>query len=67
MLVLDRFEGSFAVIELSDGSTFNLPRELLPSSAKEGDVLRINVEVDETATAARRKRIESLAEELFES
>jgi len=29
-LIIDRFEESWAALELPDGTTFNLPRSLLP-------------------------------------
>lgn len=41
MLIIDRFEGDFAVVEYKEGRTFNLPRSLLPPGAKEGDVLQL--------------------------
>lgn len=64
MLVIDRFEGDQAVIE-HDGHTFTLPRSLLPKEAKEGDVLRIGIEIDRTATDDRQKRVKSLEDRLF--
>jgi len=39
---------------------------LLPQSAREGDVIRITVSVDEKATSGRKKRVEKLMDELFE-
>lgn len=65
MLVIDRFEGEWAVLEY-EGKTFNLPRSLLPKDAGEGSVVRISVTVDKEATDARAKAIERLAGELFE-
>ena len=38
MLVIDRFEGDYAVIETEEG-TMSIHRGHLPSSAKEGDML----------------------------
>lgn len=38
MYILDRFEGSFAVIE-ADGRNIAVPRELVSREAEEGDVL----------------------------
>ena len=52
--IIDRFEGDRAVIEYG-AKTFHLPRSLIPSTAKEGDVLRFEVRVD-TDTTSRRKR-----------
>lgn len=57
-VVIDRFEGEFAVVELSNGAFVNLPRALVPE-AKEGDVIRISVD------AAERSRREQAVEELM--
>ncbi len=54
-----------AVIEYN-GRTFDLPKNLLPKEAKEGDVLKISIEVDREETEKRRKRIKNLMNELFE-
>ena len=62
MLILDRFEGDFAVIETESGM-ISIPKAELPADAAEGSILRISVDHDETA--ARRMRIEKLADELF--
>ena len=65
MFIIDRFEGNMAVIEYN-GRTFDLPKNLLPKEAKEGDVLKISIEVDREETEKRRKRIKNLMNELFE-
>lgn len=65
MLVVDRFEGEWAVLEW-EGRTFTVPRGLLPEGVREGDCLRWTVEVDRAATAARRDRVRALLEELEE-
>ena len=66
MLIIDRFEGDFAVVEYKERCTFNLPRSLLPTGAKEGDVLTLTMTIDDENTASRKRRIETLMEELFE-
>jgi hypothetical protein len=66
MLIIDRFEGDFAVVEYKEDHTFNLPRSLLPPGAKEGDVLQLTLTIDDESTASRKRRIETLMEELFE-
>jgi hypothetical protein len=63
--IIDRFEGQWAVIEYGD-DVFNLPKETLPEGSKEGDVLDINIKVDEDATRARKERIQRMADRLFE-
>lgn len=63
--IIDRFEGQWAVIEYGD-DVFNLPKKALPEGSKEGDVLDINIKVDEDATRARKERIQRMADQLFE-
>jgi hypothetical protein len=63
-LVIDRFEGSWAVVEY-DGETFDMPRSLLPAAAKEGDTLTLTLRVDPSDTAERKKKIENLIDDLF--
>ncbi len=67
MLIIDRFEGGFAICE-QDGEIVHLPRSLILGDAREGDVLKQVPEgyvVDEECTAARRKRIEELVKDLW--
>jgi len=54
-IIIDRIEGAFAVAELPDMSTINVPLALLPG-AKEGDVYLI--EKDEATTAETKNRIQ---------
>ncbi|MEW6307634.1 MAG: DUF3006 domain-containing protein [Bacillota bacterium] len=64
MFIIDRLEGDWAVVESSAG-VFNLPRALLPEGAKEGDVLKLDIALDLAATAARRRRIKTLLDEIL--
>ncbi|MGI5880290.1 MAG: DUF3006 domain-containing protein [Syntrophomonadaceae bacterium] len=64
MIIIDRFENNLAVVEYR-GKTWNIPRDWLPETAMEGDVLAINVIVDEQATARRRKDMEDKLDDLF--
>ena len=57
-VIIDRFEGKFAVIELEDGSFANMPKVLVPIAAKEGSVLLI--EIDQEETQKRKAIIEIL-------
>lgn len=61
-LIIDRFEGEFAVIEADGGVTFNIPKKVL-SGYREGDVLKIELDSDETAK--RAERIKGLMQDLF--
>lgn len=63
-VIIDRFEGDYAVVELPDRSTVDIPKQLVPKGAKEGDVLSIEIDKDETAK--RKERIQKLMDELWE-
>ncbi|HHY94158.1 MAG TPA: DUF3006 domain-containing protein [Firmicutes bacterium] len=63
MLVIDRLEGEWAVLEW-EGRTFRVPRDFLPEEVKEGDCLRWQLEVDASATEARRIKIRALLRRL---
>ena len=65
ILIIDRIEGNWAVIEY-EGITFNIPKNLLPQNAKEGDVINIIISVDSKATSERRYNMDKLMDELFE-
>lgn len=66
MFIIDRFEGQWAVIEGDEKQTFNLPRQILPAEAKQGDVVLINITVDQVATQERSVRIKKLMEGFFD-
>ncbi len=61
--IIDRFEEDMAVVELEDGEMVDIPRQVLPRDAEEGDVLVIFIDIDETE--ARRRRIEDKFRNLF--
>lgn len=63
-VIIDRFEGDFAIVELPDMTFADMPKVLIPDGAKEGDVL--SIEIDKDATRVRRKRIEKLMDDLWE-
>ena len=62
MLIIDRFEGDFAVVETSNGIV-NIPRTDMPPAAQEGDVLVLDL--DKTGTEARKERINGMMNKLF--
>lgn len=68
MIILDRFEGNFAVVE-EDGKIKNFPRELFDENITEGSVVVKKggrYFADDKETAARRKEIAELQDSLFE-
>ena len=57
MITVDRFEGSYAILETDDGIV-RVKRSLISDDAREGDVLRLSGEsysVDRRETGLRRK------------
>jgi hypothetical protein len=67
MIILERYEGEIAVLEV-DGKIKNVPTEKLEKGISEGTVLIFKNNMylpDSEATAARRKKIASLQEDLF--
>ena len=68
MYILDRIEGSVAVIE-ADDEVLYFPIEQLPADAKEGDVLLIaegSILIDTEATDARKATLRNRLNSLFE-
>lgn len=62
-VIIDRFEGEFAVVETEDKEMLNIPHKLLPDAC-EGDVVTITIDKDETEK--RKKNIKNLMNDLFE-
>ena len=62
MIILDRYEGDFAILETSRGM-INIPRSDLPAEAREGDVLKLIIDTD--ATKTRKKRFDCRMNKLF--
>jgi len=62
MIILDRYEGDFAVLETGRGM-INIPRPDLPAGAREGDVLKFIIDAD--TTKARKKHFDCRMNRLF--
>lgn len=62
-MIIDRFEGEFAVVELDDGSFVNMPKAVLPESVREGDV--IIIQRDGIATDDRKNNIKKRMDGFF--
>ena len=67
-VIIDRFEGDFAVCEKPDRTMIKILRSNLPVWAKENDVLIIegdSIRVDAEETARRKKEAESMLKDLW--
>jgi predicted RNA-binding protein with TRAM domain len=62
-VIIDRFEGDYAVAEMEDKTMVNIPKCLIPES-QEGDIVRIEIDKDETEQ--RNKDIKKLMNDLWE-
>jgi len=62
MLIVDRFEGDLAVLEMPDKTLVTVPRVLL-KGARECDVVLITVEHGQTL--ALKQKVQSLMDKLF--
>lgn len=68
IFIIDRFEEDIAVLECSDRTTVKVPLTFIPGGAKEGDCLIETggvYTVDKTATAALRREIDGLIDDVF--
>lgn len=70
-LIIDRFEGNYAICEYEDKSMTQVPKYKLPLACKEGDCLILNednmYQKDEISTSSREKKILEKMNRLFQS
>lgn len=76
-VIIDRFEGGYAVAEPVSGKEFiDLPISALPSGVKEGDIINIKLssdnkiisaEIDKDETENRQERIKDLINQVFKN
>ena len=64
--VIDRFEETKAVLLLGEeDAQVNWPRSFLPKNAQEGDILKIDLQIDTEATPKANAGAESLLQQLL--
>ena len=61
-IIIDRFENDIAVVELENGKFADLPKIFIPENAKEGSVIHIICNDDETEKrrTAMKEKMDSL-------
>lgn len=67
-VIIDRFEGDYAICEKGDRTMMEIPRILMPEDAKEGDVLIIEndkIITDHETTEQRKNEIADLVKGLW--
>jgi hypothetical protein len=68
-VIIDRFEGEFAVCEKEDRTMLEIPVKDIPAGAGEGDVLVLeagSITVDSEETGKRKERIKGLMDSLWQ-
>ena len=58
-VTIDRFEGDFAVVELTENTFANIPKILIPDS-EEGDTVSITVEKNTDKLKENKERLHRL-------
>lgn len=65
IVVIDRFEGEFAIVETETEKLINMPKALIPKKAKEGSV--ISIELNEQKTKERQEKISKLMNRVWDN
>lgn len=68
-VVIDRFEGNYAVCEKENGEIINIEKDKIPNEAKEGDVLVIEnngIIIDKEETEKRKEEMKKLIDDIWE-
>ncbi|MDT8715530.1 DUF3006 domain-containing protein [Clostridium sp. 19966] len=69
LVVIDRFEGDFAVCEKPDKTTLNIHTSKMPKGCKEGDVINIKgsqINIDVNETERRKYEIDKITKDIWE-
>ncbi|KOF56976.1 MULTISPECIES: DUF3006 domain-containing protein [Clostridium] len=67
-VVIDRFEGNYAVCEKEDRTMINIERNLIPKEAKEQDVLFLKegmIFIDKNSTKKKKNEIDDLMKDMW--
>ena len=63
-VIIDRLEEKLVVVELEKGDFVEVSRRIFPSEVKEGDIVSINIDKEETEK--RAKHMHELMEDMWE-
>ncbi|OGL67094.1 hypothetical protein A3B21_04785 [Candidatus Uhrbacteria bacterium RIFCSPLOWO2_01_FULL_47_24] len=63
--ILDRFEGSSAILRIEGGQELVMPKEELPKEAKEGAALFLMISQSASEEEAREKLAKSILNEIL--
>ena len=68
-VIIDRFEGKYAICEKDDRTTINIEITKLHAGAKEGDIVVLGderISIDTSAIQERKNRLKKIMDELWE-
>ncbi len=65
--VIDRFEGTWAVLAFDDGQMLNWPIKNLPDGLREGAVLRFTLSLDGDEELERQQTAKDLLNEILKN
>ena len=68
-LVIDRFEGEYAVCENDDNEVLNIHISDLPENSKEGDIIykkNNSIVIDKKCSKERKKHIEEIVNDIWQ-
>lgn len=65
--VIDRFEGTWAVLVFDDGQILNWSIKNLPNGLQEGAVLRFTISVDSDEESERQQTAKDLLNEILKN
>jgi len=61
---IDRFEGDFAVVSV-DSESLDIPKAMLPESAREGDIVYITITKDGEETKSQEELARNILNEVL--
>lgn len=67
-IVLDRIEGNFAIflVDIDEKEqVVKFPLALLPSNAKEGDIMSLTIDIDHNKTFEKKQEVENILSNLL--
>jgi hypothetical protein len=65
--VIDRYEGTYAILEDNRGRIYDVLRDEMPANAREGDILTEDegiYVIDEKATEVKRAKVQKISDAL---
>ncbi len=67
IFVVERLEGSWAILETREGDSFQFPKDLLPQPLTEGTHLAFSIEIDAAARQTAQSKMQTLRDNLKRS